>query len=185
MTLGSLGSSLFDLDLGVDEKILRSLLVFGFLVIALRLGGKRELAQINVLDLAVLLLASNALQNALIGDDSTVTGGVIGAGTLFAANYLFVRLTFRSARARRLLEGKPVILVEGGVVDRDELRRQAIAESDLLSLALERGFPRLQEVGLVVLETNGHIAMLSDKAAEQWKRGQMMGVGPSPQDAQP
>ncbi|HET9120079.1 MAG TPA: hypothetical protein VFN72_06065, partial [Solirubrobacterales bacterium] len=81
LQLGSLGGSLFDLHLGVDEKIFRSLLVFAFLAIALRLGGKRELAQINVLDLAVLLLASNALQNALIGNDSSVTGGVIGAGT--------------------------------------------------------------------------------------------------------
>ena len=92
LPLGSLGGSLFDLHLGIDEKIFRSLLVFAFLAVALRLGGKRELAQINVLDLAVLLLASNALQNALIGNDSTVTGGVIGAGTLFLANYLFVRL---------------------------------------------------------------------------------------------
>ncbi len=96
LPLGSLGGSLFDLHLGIDEKIFRSLLVFIFLAVALRLGGKRELSQINVLDLAVLLLASNALQNALIGNDNSVTGGVLGAGTLFVANYVFVRLTFRS-----------------------------------------------------------------------------------------
>src|SRR5213079_2899650 len=82
---GSLGHNLFDLDLSVVEKVSRSLIVFVFLAFALRLGGKRELAQLNVLDLAVLLLASNALQNALIGDDSTVTGGLLGAATLFAA----------------------------------------------------------------------------------------------------
>ena len=94
---GSLGDNLFDLHLSV-EKIARSLIVFVFLAFALRLGGKRELGQLNVLDLAVLLLASNALQNALIGNDSSVTGGLLGAGTLFAANYAFVRVTFSNAR---------------------------------------------------------------------------------------
>ena len=78
LPIGSLDHGIFDLHLGIDEKILRSVLVFIFLAVALRLGGKRELAQINVLDLAVLLLASNALQNALIGNDNSVTGGVIG-----------------------------------------------------------------------------------------------------------
>src|SRR5215203_6126701 len=107
LPLGSIDHGIFDLHLGIDEKILRSLLVFIFLAVALRLGGKRELAQINVLDLAVLLLASNALQNALIGNDSTVTGGVIGASTLFLANYVFIRVTYRNARVRRILEGRP------------------------------------------------------------------------------
>lgn len=107
LPIGSLDHGIFDLHLGIDEKIIRSLLVFVFLAVALRLGGKRELAQINVLDLAVLLLASNALQNALIGNDNSVTGGVIGAATLFVANYAFVRLTFRHARIRRILEGAP------------------------------------------------------------------------------
>src|SRR3954471_11668900 len=105
LPLGSLDHGIFNLHLGIDEKILRLLLVFIFLAVALRLGGKPELSQINVLDLAVLLLASNALQNALIGNDSTATGVVIGAGTLFVANYVFVRLSYRSSRARRILEG--------------------------------------------------------------------------------
>jgi uncharacterized membrane protein YcaP (DUF421 family) len=126
LPLGSLGGNLFDLHLGIDEKIFRSLLVFIFLAIALRLGGKRELAQINVLDLAVLLLASNALQNALIGNDSTVTGGVIGAGTLFVANYAFVHITYRSARARRILEGTPSVLLRNGKPDEKAMRKEAI-----------------------------------------------------------
>src|SRR3954469_8701803 len=105
LPLGSLGGSLFDLHLGLAEKILRSLLVFVFLAVALRLGGKRELAQLNVLDLAVLLLASNALQNAMIGDDNSVTGGVLGAAALFFANYWFVRLTYRNRTVRRIFEG--------------------------------------------------------------------------------
>jgi uncharacterized membrane protein YcaP (DUF421 family) len=165
----SLGQSLFDLDTSVAEKIVRSLLVFAFLAVALRLGGKRELAQLNVLDLAVLLLASNALQNALIGDDNSVSGGMLGAASLFAANYAFVRITFRNSRARRLLEGKPRILLEHGKIDRHALQREAITKTELLSAALERGFSSFDEVGLIVLETNGHMAILNSEQARHWR----------------
>src|SRR3712207_9384105 len=91
-------SDLVDLGTSAPEKIVRSALVFGFLVVALRLGGKRELGQINVLDLAVLLLVSNALQNAMIGPDNSLVGGVAGGTTLFVANFLFARLVFRRDR---------------------------------------------------------------------------------------
>jgi uncharacterized membrane protein YcaP (DUF421 family) len=165
--LGSLGGTLFDLHLGIDEKILRSLLVFAFLAIALRLGGKRELAQINVLDLAVLLLASNALQNALIGNDSTVTGGVIGAGTLFVANYAFVHLTYRSARARRILEGTPSVLLRNGKPETKAMRKEAINEEELADIALQHGFSDLREVGLIVIETGGQFVCLGPEQAKR------------------
>ncbi len=167
LSLGSLGGSLFDLHLGVDEKIFRSLLVFAFLAIALRLGGKRELSQINVLDLAVLLLASNALQNALIGNDNSVTGGVIGAGTLFVANYLFVRLTFRSMRARRILEGTPSVLLRNGEPVKKNMNREAISMPELADIALEHGFADLHEVGLIVIETSGQFVCLSPEQARK------------------
>lgn len=167
LPLGSLGGNLFDLHLGLDEKILRSLLVFVFLAVALRLGGKRELSQINVLDLAVLLLASNALQNALIGNDSTVTGGVIGAGTLFVANYVFVRLTFRSARARRILEGTPSVLLRDGRPDEKAMRKEAISMAELVDIALEHGFSDLHKVGLIVIETSGQFVCLSREQAKR------------------
>lgn len=172
MDAAPLASVLADLvDLGVSpfEKVARSLLVFAFLVVALRLGGKRELAQINVLDLAVLLLVSNALQNALIGPDNSLLGGVIGASVLFAANGLFVRLTFRSARARRLLEGRPLVLLRDGLPVREALRREAITVEELRAAALERGFDELGDVELVVLETNGHLAVMGQSAAEGWR----------------
>jgi uncharacterized membrane protein YcaP (DUF421 family) len=165
----SLGHNLFHLQVGAGEKMLRSLLVFLFLVVALRLGGKRELGQLNVLDFAVLLLASNALQNAMIGPDNSLLGGVIGASALFASNYVFVRLTFRSAAARRVLEGAPRILLEDGKPDMDALKREAISQTELLSMALEHGFDDLSQVGLIVLETNGHMAVLDPKAAAGWQ----------------
>jgi uncharacterized membrane protein YcaP (DUF421 family) len=171
---GSVGDSLFHLRLPVEEKIFRSLLVFFFLVIALRLGGKRELAQLNVLDFAVLLLASNALQNAMIGEDNSVTGGILGAAALFFANYWFVRLTYRNRALRRIFEGEPRILLENGKVDLDALKREAITPAELLNAALDKNFDDLSKVGLIVIEPNGHMAVLDRKTGAAWKRNEMM-----------
>lgn len=168
-TAASLVSDLVDLGISPFEKLLRSLLVFAFLVVALRLGGKRELAQINVLDLAVLLLVSNALQNAMIGNDNSLLGGVLGASTLFAANFAFAQLTYRSARARRVLEGSPRVLLEDGRVSDAALRREAMSREELHSIVLERGFESLGDVDLVVLEPNGHVAVMGGEAARRWR----------------
>jgi uncharacterized membrane protein YcaP (DUF421 family) len=167
--LASVSSDLFVPGVSLVEKVLRSLLVFAFLVVALRLGGKRELGQLNILDLAVLLLVSNALQNAMIGADNSLVGGVVGAATLFGLNYAFARVTFRSARARRLLEGTPRVLLEDGRIVPDALRREAITIEELRSAALERGFDRLDDVGLIVLEPNGHLAIMGREAAGRWR----------------
>jgi uncharacterized membrane protein YcaP (DUF421 family) len=167
MVLASVSDSLFHLHLPVEEKIFRSLLVFLFLVFALRFGGKRELAQLNVLDLAVLLLASNALQNALIGNDNTVTGGVIGAGTLFVANYVFVRITYRNARVRRVLEGRPRVLLRNGKLDREAMRKEAITEEELVDQLLDKGMESFDQVGLIILETNGKLVFLTPEQAKR------------------
>jgi uncharacterized membrane protein YcaP (DUF421 family) len=174
LTLASVSDSLFNLHLPIEEKIFRSLLVFAFLAVALRLGGKRELAQLNVLDLAVLLLASNALQNAMIGDDNSVTGGVVGATALFVANYWFVRLTYRNRTARRIFEGEPRILLEDGKPDMKALKREAITPAELLSAALDKGFEDFAKVGLIVIEPNGHMAVLDKKMGAAWKRHEVM-----------
>jgi uncharacterized membrane protein YcaP (DUF421 family) len=165
----SLLEDLFVPQVSLVEKVVRAFLVFAFLVAALRLGGKRELGQINVLDLAVLLLASNALQNAMIGADNSLIGGVVGAATLFVANYVFVRLVFRSRRASRLLEGTPTVLLEHGRVHERALRSEAISEDELHGAALERGFADLSDVDLMVLEPNGRLAIMGRDAAGAWR----------------
>jgi uncharacterized membrane protein YcaP (DUF421 family) len=164
----SLWSDLFVPEVSLLEKVLRSTAVFAFLVVALRLGGKRELGQLNILDLAVLLLVSNALQNAMIGADNSLVGGVVGASALFGLNYVFAHVTFRSPRARRLLEGSPRVLLEHGRIIPEALRREAITIEALSSAALERGFERLGDVELIVLEPNGHLAIMGDEAAGRW-----------------
>ena len=105
----------------VLEKVARPVVVYLFLVIALRLGGKRELAQLNPLDLVVLLTLSNTVQNAIIGEDNTVTGGLIGATTLLALNHLVVRYAFRHPRVERFIEGEATVLIDKGIVKRSNL----------------------------------------------------------------
>ena len=109
---------MFALPLPVAEKMLRPVIVYIFLVIMLRIFGKRELAQLNPFDLVVLLSVSNTVQNAIIGDDNSVTGGLIGAFALFAINYLVVRFLFKHRRLDELLQGTPTRLIEDGALCR-------------------------------------------------------------------
>src|SRR6201993_1616974 len=112
---------MFQLPLPLLEKLLRPVIVYLVLVLLLRLFGKRELAQLNPFDLVVLLSLSNTVQNAIIGDDNTVTGGVIGAFSLLGINWIVMRVLFRSPRLTRALEGRAVALVRDGHIDRKAL----------------------------------------------------------------
>src|SRR5271169_2488197 len=107
---------MFVMGLPLLEKILRPIIVYAFLVVGLRLSGKRELVQLNPFDLVVLLTLSNTVQNAIIGDDNSVSGGVIGAATLLLVNYLVVRLLFCHEKLDQLVEGEATVLIEEGKV---------------------------------------------------------------------
>src|SRR5438105_12614646 len=110
---------MFLLTVPIVEKMLRPIIVYLFLVISLRIFGKRELTNLNPFDFVVLLTLSNTVQNAIIGDDNTVTGGVIGALTLLATNYLVVRFIFKHRRLDQLIEGNPTTLIENGCLCKD------------------------------------------------------------------
>src|ERR1700682_751919 len=114
-------SDTFVVGAPLAEKILRPVLVYIFLVAVLRVFGKRELAQLNPFDLVVLLSLSNTVQNAIIGNDNSLTGGLIGAFSLLAMNYLVVRFLFRHRRLDQVFEGKPTTLIENGQVLRHAL----------------------------------------------------------------
>jgi uncharacterized membrane protein YcaP (DUF421 family) len=146
---------MFVLALPVAEKILRPAIVYAFLVILLRVFGKRELAQLNPFDLVVLLSVSNTVQNAIIGDDNSVTGGLIGAFTLFAVNYLVVRFLFRHRRLDEILEGTPTKLVEDGCLCHGGLAKELLSEAELLTVAHRQGFASLDEVHSCTLEPGG------------------------------
>lgn len=139
----------------VAEKILRPAIVYIALVAFLRIFGKRELAQLNPFDLVVLLSLSNTVQNAIIGNDNSVTGGLIGAFALLGINYVVVRFLFRHRRLDQIFEGSPTVLIKHGKVQRDALARELLTESELLTVLHRQGFSHLGEVERCVLEPGG------------------------------
>ncbi len=147
---------MFHLHLPVLEKIVRPVVVYVCLILFLRLFGKRELAQLNPFDLVVLLCLSNTVQNAIIGDDNSVTGGVIGAFSLLAINWLLMRVLFKLPRVNQALEGSETVLVRRGVVDTAALEKETLTELELLSVVHKQGLGDLSEVEKCVLEPNGN-----------------------------
>ncbi len=161
---------LFVLSLPVTEKILRPILVYIFLVVGLRLAGKRELAQLNPFDLVVLLTLSNTVQNAIIGDDNSVTGGLLGATTLLVVNHVVVRYLYSHDHLQRIVEGDPDVLIENGQVRADRLKRELITHSDLEAAAHKQGFASLEDVERAVLEPGGGICFFARKPAPEISR---------------
>lgn len=147
--------SMFHLHLPVLEKLLRPMIVYLFLVGFLRLFGKRELAQLNPFDLVVLLCLSNTVQNAMIGDDNSVTGGIIGAFALLVINWGLTLVLFRFPKADKLVEGTETVLIRHGVVDEAAMKKEALTELDLKSVIHKQGFNYYSEVEKCVLEPNG------------------------------
>ena len=147
--------SMFHLDLPLLEKILRPMIVYTFLVLFLRLFGKRELAQLNPFDLVVLLSLSNTVQNAIIGNDNSVTGGIVGAFSLLATNWLMVRLLFKMPKINKALEGTETVLVRQGQVDEEAMKKETLTRLELLSVIHKQGLDDLSDVEKCVLEPNG------------------------------
>jgi uncharacterized membrane protein YcaP (DUF421 family) len=156
--------SMFHLQLPLIEKILRPMIVYLCLVVFLRLFGKRELAQLNPFDLVVLLSLSNTVQNAMIGDDNSVSGGVIGALSLLTINWVLTRMLFRSPKLSTILEGRETVLIRHGVVDWEATKKEALTQLELLSVLHKQGFNSFEEVEKCVLEPNGNFYMEGIKA---------------------
>src|SRR5437870_7337895 len=124
-------TDMFMLGAPVAEKMLRPVIVYVFLILGLRLAGKRELAQLNPFDLVVLLTISNTVQNAIIGNDNSVTGGIIGAITLLLVNYGVIRFLYGHERLDRLIEGDCDVLIENVVIRKDRLDHELITIAQL------------------------------------------------------
>ena len=161
---------MFFLAVPILEKILRPVVVYAFLVVSLRLSGKRELVQLNPFDLVVLLTLSNTVQNAIIGDDNSVTGGIIGASSLLIVNYLVVRFLYNHRKLDQLVEGKADILVEDGKVNTRHLKQELITMAQLEAAARKQGFESLGEVQQCVLEPGGTITFIGKKPGTEESR---------------
>src|SRR6202171_1100876 len=163
-------TDMFVLTIPFWEKVLRSVAVYIFLIAGLRLAGKRELAQMNPFDLVVLLTLSNTVQNAIIGNDNSVTGGLIGAATLLFLNAMVVRFLFKHPKLDRLVEGDSDLLIGGGKIKHNRLKKERITLSELESAAHKQGFASLDEVECAMLEPGGTFSFIGKKPTPEAER---------------
>lgn len=137
--------------------------VYLFIVLFIRLFGKKELAQLSVVDLVFILLISNAVQNAMVGDNTSLGGGLVAAGSLFVVNYLMKYLQYLFPRFSKLVQGKALMLVYKGNIDESHLQKAKISHEELMEAIREHGISTIAEVDLAILEVDGNISVLSDK----------------------
>jgi uncharacterized membrane protein YcaP (DUF421 family) len=153
-------------ELPVLEKVIRSAAVYLFLLVAFRLTGKRQLGQMSSFDLIVLLIISNVVQNAMIGNDNSVTGGFIGVATILILNYGIARLVVARKGFERLIEGAPTLLIHNGKVIEQNLRRELLTRDELMAALRRQGILSVDEVRVALLEETGAItAVKRDPAA--------------------
>ncbi|HUT16088.1 MAG TPA: YetF domain-containing protein [Anaerolineae bacterium] len=162
---------MFTLGTPVWDIVLRTIAVYLVIVVGLRLSGKREIGQMTVFDLVLLLLLANAVQNAMLGPDDSLLGGVIAAVVLLAINAAMARLRLRWPRLRRMVEGSPTLLVLRGKVIEEHLRREGLDQEILEAALREHGISDLEEVEMAVLEIDGSISVVpSGSATKRVKR---------------
>jgi uncharacterized membrane protein YcaP (DUF421 family) len=161
---------LFVPSLPILEKIIRPIIIYFFLVLVFRLSGKRELVQLNPFDLVVLLTISNTVQNAIIGDDNSLAGGMIGATSLVITNYLVVRFLYDHRKLDQLVEGRPDVLIQGGKIRKNNLKRELITMAQLEAAARKQGFGALSEVDQCILEPGGTLSFIGKKPDVEEKR---------------
>lgn len=152
------------------EIAFRSIVVYFVIIIGIRIFGKKELSQLSIIDLVFILLISNSVQNAMVGSDSTLYGGITAAITLFFVNYLLKQFMFRDKKASRWIQGSPVILIHDGNVVEEHLRQEKITRDELDASVREHGVSSVEEVNLAILEVDGNISILSDNFKVRSKR---------------
>ncbi|MBK7213450.1 MAG: DUF421 domain-containing protein [Bacteroidales bacterium] len=138
-----------------------SVAVYVFMILAIRLFGKKELSQLSVIDLVFILLISNSVQNAMVGSNTTLVGGLVAATSLFLVNFLMKQLIFRFPFLGKYLQGEAVMLVYKGKIKVDNLHRVRMTHDELMEAIREHGVATLEEVDLAILEVDGNISILS------------------------
>lgn len=145
----------------------RAIAVYLFIILAIRLFGKKELTQLSVVDLVFILLISNAVQNAMVGPDTTLTGGLVAATALFLTNYILKLTIYRSRIWSKFIQGEPVMLIYKGKLKAENLRKVQLSVNELEVAAREHGLQDLSEVDLAVLEIDGNISILTQSFQRQ------------------
>lgn len=156
---------MFALQVPVIETVLRTTAVYLAILIGLRLTGKREVGQLAPFDLVVILLIANAVQNAMVGPDNSLTGGLVAAATLLGANTLLARTRSRVSWLRRAVEGTPTLLVHDGQLLTPALQREGVNVAEVLMAIREHGLDDLAAVRSVILETDGSMSVVPEADA--------------------
>lgn len=143
------------------DIILRSAAVYFFMVLALRLFGKKELSQLNTADVILILLISNSVQNAMVGSNSSLLGGLVAAFVLFTINFLLKKIMYKSKFINDLIQDKPIILIHNGIVDFKEIAKLQITSAELDEVIREHGVENYKNVKLAIMEIDGNISIIS------------------------
>ncbi len=151
------------MEIGSDISgiAIRTVTVYLFIVVLLILLGKRELSQINIADLVFIMLISNSVQNAMVGANISLEGGLVAAGVLFLVNFIFRLLNYKFSLFRRLVEGEPKVLVYEGKIQDSSLHKERITYDELMAAVREHGVDKIEHVALAMLETDGTISIIS------------------------
>jgi len=144
----------------IAEVVIRTAVIYLFVLIGVRLSGKREVGQMTPFDLTLLLLLSNAVQNAMVGTDNSLLGGLVAAATLLTMNYAVAQISGKNRRFRRFVQGSPTLLVHNGKAITSHLEHECVTMDELLRALREHGVCGVQEVSLAVLEVDGSISVL-------------------------
>jgi len=163
-----------DFGSGILDVVARSALVYLALLALLRFGGKRHVGQLSIADLVLVLLIANGVQNAMVGENTTLIGGIAAALTLVIIDRFIDGLSQRSDKVRVVLEGEPRILIRDGVMLERAIREEGVTQGDLMSAVRQHGLARVEDIDLAVLETNGSISVIPKNASS--------GAGADPDD---
>ena len=145
------------------DIVLRSVTIYFFMLIALRIFGKKELSQLNTADIILILLISNAVQNAMVGANTSLISGIIAAFALFCINYVFKKVMLKSSFIKNLVQDKPEILIHNGITEYETLARLGITSDELEEAIREHGLEHYNEVKLAMFEIDGNISIISGK----------------------
>jgi uncharacterized membrane protein YcaP (DUF421 family) len=144
------------------DLMLRAVSVYIFMIVAIRLFGKKELTQLSVIDLVFILLISNAVQNAMVGQDTSLQGGMVAAGALFITNFILKKLIYRFQPIGKLIQGEPIALIYKGLVQNKNLKQAGFTLQELEAAVREHGIDGIEMVDLAMLEVDGNISVLSE-----------------------
>ena len=142
--------------------IISSITVYLFIIAAIRLFGKKELSQLSVIDWVFILLISNSVQNAMVGSNSTLMGGLVAASALFIINYIFKQFLYRFPKFSKFVQGEPLMLIYNGKLNGKNIAKSRITVDEIMEVIREHGVPYIEDVDLAILEVDGNISVLSN-----------------------